>query len=80
MLLALAEEPSARLYSEDYQRRRGLPASTYVQRAVGALVREDVVGKRNGTYVLVEPFLREWLLREQADEALIRRLRRSTVS
>ena len=75
LMLALAEEPSARLYSEDYQARHGLPASTYVQRAVGALVKEDVVGKSGGVYSLIEPYLADWLRREQSDYEITRRLR-----
>ena len=77
VLLALAEEPSARLYSEDYQSRHALPPSTYVQRAVSALAKEDVVGKDDaGAYVIIEPFLADWLRREEADHDVGRRLRR----
>ena len=76
VMLALAEEPTARLYSEEYQARHGLPASTYVQRAVGGLVKEEVVGKGDDkTYRIIEPFLRDWLEREQSDYEITRRLR-----
>ena len=75
VLLALAAEPSGRLFSEEYRGRNGLPAATNVQRAVGSLVREDVVGKTDGRYALIEPFLREWLEREQSDYEITRRLR-----
>lgn len=67
LLIALAEEPSARVYSDEYRARHALPAATYIQRAVGALRREDVVGRNDdGTYRIIEPFLAEWLRREQA--------------
>ena len=67
LMLALAEEPSARAYSDDYRTRHALPAATNIQRALGSLRREDVVGKNeDGTYALIEPFLAEWLRREQA--------------
>jgi AAA+ ATPase superfamily predicted ATPase len=75
VLLALAQEPSG-LYAAEYQARHGLPPSTHVQRSVGALVKEEVVGKRDdGAYALVEPFLADWILREQLDEEVTRRLR-----
>ncbi|MBD0316894.1 MAG: ATP-binding protein [Thermoleophilia bacterium] len=67
VMLALAFEPSARLYSEDYRARHGLPASTFVQRALVALSREEIVGRESDdrAYRIVEPFLAEWLRREQ---------------
>ena len=75
VLLALAQE-EAGLYSAEYQGRHGLPPSTHVQRAVGALVKEEVVGKRDdGLYRIVEPFLADWIRREQLDEEVTRRLR-----
>jgi hypothetical protein len=77
VMQALAAEPSARLFSDDFRARHDLPASTYVQRAVGALLREEVVGRReeDRTYFLAEPFLAEWLRREQSAEDVGRRLR-----
>jgi hypothetical protein len=45
----------------------GLPAPTFVQRAVSALRREDVVEKdAAGRYRIAEPFLAEWIAREEA--------------
>jgi uncharacterized protein len=66
VLLALAEEP-AFLYSDHARRRHGLPPATFVQRALKALIREDVVEKEeDGRYRIAEPFLPEWIAREQA--------------
>ncbi len=66
VLLALRAEPAS-LYAEDTRAAAGLPAPTFVQRAVTALLREDVVEKTpDGRYRLAEPFLAEWLAREQA--------------
>lgn len=67
VMLALAAEPSARVYSEEYRARHGLPASTFVQRAVAALSREEIVGRagEERAYGIMEPFLAEWLRREQ---------------
>ena len=43
---------------------------------LGALVKEEVVGKRDdGLYRIVEPFLADWIRREQLDEEVTRRLR-----
>jgi hypothetical protein len=64
VLQALAEEPLNSLTSDDYRRRHGLPAGSSVQRAVDALVADELVAKeRPGAYRLAEPFLAEWILR-----------------
>ena len=61
VLLALSAEP-LNLYAEATRERFGLPAATFVQRAVRALVREDVVEKEpGGRYRIAEPFLAEWI-------------------
>jgi hypothetical protein len=66
VLLALRSGP-ANLYSEEARVTLGLPAATFVQRAVTSLTREDVVEKASdGRYRLAEPFLADWLEREQA--------------
>jgi uncharacterized protein len=66
VLLALAAGPAS-LYAEETRSRAGLPAPTFVQRAVKALVREDVVEKApDGRYRISEPFLAGWLAQEQA--------------
>ncbi|HZO97792.1 MAG TPA: ATP-binding protein [Gaiellaceae bacterium] len=66
LMLALAAEPS-RLYSKAYHDRHGLASASHVQRALGALVKEELVGRNEaGEYCIVEPFLAEWLLRERA--------------
>ncbi len=65
VLLALAAGP-ANLYTEETRSLAGLPAPTFVQRALKALVREDVVEKApDGRYRIAEPFLAEWLVQEQ---------------
>jgi hypothetical protein len=75
VLLALSNEPLS-LYSEDARIRFGLPAPTFVQRAVRALVREDVVDKApDGRYQIAEPFLAEWIASLQ--ETGVPSLRRS---
>jgi uncharacterized protein len=75
LLLALAAEPSG-LYRVDYQERHGLASSTHVQRAVTTLVKDELVGRNeDGDYAIVEPFLADWLLAEQAGSPVVRELR-----
>jgi AAA+ ATPase superfamily predicted ATPase len=65
VLLALRAGPAS-LYAEETRNRFGLPAATYVQRATTSLAREDVVEKGpDGRYRIAEPFLPEWIEREQ---------------
>jgi uncharacterized protein len=64
LLLALADEPS-RAYGEEYRARHELPSASHIQRAVGALVKEEVVARdEGGTYSIAEPFFAEWVKRE----------------
>jgi uncharacterized protein len=60
VLQALAAEPGRPL-SADYRRRHGLPGASSVQRALEALTRNELVGRRDREYRVVEPFLAEWL-------------------
>ena len=76
VLVALAEEPTAAPYSEDYHGRRELPSNPTLQRALGALVRDDLAGRNDaGEYSVIEPFLAEWLRREQREYGFSERLR-----
>ena len=78
LLLALAVEPSG-LYAADYQERHDLESNSHVQRAVTTLMKEEVVGRDEaGDYLIIEPFLGVWLLREQADSPVVRELRRGS--
>lgn len=62
-LLALARDPLQPLTVE-YRQRHGLPAPSTVQKALDALVEDELVTKeRPGDYRIAEPFLREWILR-----------------
>jgi AAA+ ATPase superfamily predicted ATPase len=67
LMLALAEEPTRSLYAADYAERRDLPAKPALQRAIGALVTKEVVGRgRDRVYRIIEPFFADWLRKEQA--------------
>ena len=52
-------------YAQDVRRRFALPSETNVQRALTSLVRDELVGRAQEVYRITEPFLAEWLLREQ---------------
>ncbi len=66
VMLALADEPTRSVYAADYHERRDLPATPTLQTALAALVRKEIVGRGDGgVYRIIEPFLAEWLLREQ---------------
>lgn len=63
-LQALAREPLVSATSEEFRRRHGLPGGSSVQRALDALVEEEIVLREAaGSYRIAEPFLAEWILR-----------------
>jgi uncharacterized protein len=63
-LQALAEEPLVSATSQDFRRRHGLPGGSSVQRALDALVEDELVTREAaGSYRIAEPFLAEWILR-----------------
>jgi hypothetical protein len=65
LLQALAAEPG-RPYAGEYRRRHNLPAPSSVQRAVEALVGAELVGRdEDGSFRIVEPFLAEWINRNE---------------
>jgi hypothetical protein len=66
LLVALAAEPTASPYAEDYRAAYDLPAATTLQSALAALVRKELVGRLDGeTLTIVEPFFAAWINREQ---------------
>jgi len=65
VLQALAAQPGRPLGGE-YRRRHGLPAASSVQRALEALVKDELVLRdATGEYRIAEPFLVEWLQRSE---------------
>lgn len=64
LLRALAEEPG-RPFSAEYRRRHALPNSSSVQRALNSLEEAELVSRRRGEAWIAEPFLTQWLLREE---------------
>jgi hypothetical protein len=73
-MLALAEEPTRSPYSASYHERHELPRNPSLQTALEALLRREIVGRNHeGEYVVVEPFLVEWLRREEGRGGVPRR-------
>jgi hypothetical protein len=76
LMLALADEPTATIYSRDYHSRHQLPANPSLQTALAALARKEIAGRsEGGEYSIIEPFLADWLRREQRDYGLAGQLR-----
>ena len=75
LMLALAEEPAARVYSSDYHSRHELPANPTLQTALAGLIQKEIVGRtREGEHRIIEPFLADWFEREQSDYGAARKL------
>jgi uncharacterized protein len=62
LLSALAEEPGRPL-TRDYQTRHGLRGSSTTQKAIDALIQQELVTKDHGFVAISEPFLAEWIRR-----------------
>jgi hypothetical protein len=76
LMLAIADEPTATIYARDYHSRHQLPANPSLQTALAALVKKEIAGRsESGEYSIIEPFLADWLRREQRDYGLAGQLR-----
>jgi hypothetical protein len=64
LLQALATEPGRPL-SGGYRNRHRLPGPSSVQRALQALVRDELVARAEGVHRISEPFLAEWIRRNE---------------
>jgi hypothetical protein len=66
LMLALGEEPTRSIYSAEYHARHDLPRNPTLQRALSSLTKKEIVARdASGEYRVIEPFLTEWLQREQ---------------
>ncbi len=65
VLQALARAPGSPL-AADYRRRHDLPAASSVQRALDYLERQELVARDRGAARIAEPFLAEWILRNES--------------
>ena len=67
LMLALADEPTAAIYSAGYHSRHELSATPTLQTALTGLMKKEIVGQNHAAeYCVVEPFLAEWLKHDQA--------------
>ncbi len=67
LMLALADEPTESVYSASYHERHELSATPTLQTALNGLIKKEIVGRsQEDGYRIVEPFLPEWLRREQS--------------
>jgi hypothetical protein len=64
-LEALAVDPGQPPLSTAYRRRHSLPGTSTVQRAIEALVNDELVERDESGYRIAEPFLAEWILRNE---------------
>jgi uncharacterized protein len=62
-LEALAADPARPAFSNAYRREHNLPGASTVQRAIGALTDDELIERHAGGYRIAEPFLAEWILR-----------------
>jgi hypothetical protein len=63
MLEALSADPGQPALSAAYRRRHNLPGPSTVQRALQALVADELAERHGDGYRIAEPFLAEWILR-----------------
>ncbi|MGO9763260.1 MAG: AAA family ATPase [Solirubrobacteraceae bacterium] len=67
VLQALSVEQPGRPLSSDYRRRHALPPTPTVQTALGALSGAEVLSRvGRGEYRIAEPFLAEWIARNES--------------
>ncbi len=77
LMLALAAEPTRSVYAREYHSRHELPRTPTLQTALAGLTRKEIAGKNgDGEYCVIEPFLADWLQREQRESGVDPRLSR----
>jgi hypothetical protein len=64
-LEALAADPGQPPLSAAYRRKHNLPGTSTVQRSLGALVANELVERHGAGYRIAEPFLTDWIVRNQ---------------
>lgn len=64
ILIAVAAlGPGDQLYSESYRMRHRLPGSSTLTVTLKALLKKELIYKKNGNYSIVNPVFKEWLIR-----------------
>src|SRR5205085_10925396 len=62
LLEALAADPGQPALSAAYRRKHNLPGPSTVQRALEALVADELAERHGDGYRIAEPFLSEWIV------------------
>jgi hypothetical protein len=62
LLVALAREPTAKIYSLAYMARHGLGSVGGIQKSVKYLTHQELIGKSDGAWRVIDPLLQSWLL------------------
>jgi hypothetical protein len=62
LLLALAREPASKIYSLSYMAKHDLGSVGGIQRSVKYLTRQELIGKSDGAWRVIDPLLQSWLL------------------
>lgn len=79
LMLALGDEPASGVYAAAYHSRHELPANPTLQIALAGLAKKEIAGRNDdGEWFIIEPFLAEWLQREQRDHDVAAQLRAAT--
>ena len=66
LVSGIATAEPGRPYAGEYRLRHNLPAPSSVQRAIEALVGDELIGRdEDGEFRIVEPFLAEWIIRNE---------------
>lgn len=63
LLIALAQEERPDIYSNQFLSRYNLGSASSIQKALRALVEKDVLDRENSKYLIVDIFLKRWILK-----------------
>ena len=63
LMVALAKEEYPEVFSNRFLDKYGLGASSSIQKALKILLEKDLVQKENGSYVILDLFLKRWIRR-----------------
>lgn len=64
LLMAIAKEPSKKLYASEYMARHYLKSTGGIQRSIDVLTREDLLEQNpeEGSWNVVDPLFKQWLV------------------
>ena len=63
LMCALAWEEHPEVFSKKFLEKYSLGASSSIQKALKKLLRQDLVQQCNGSYIILDPFLKRWIRR-----------------